>query len=140
MDNSRSRSGFAIFFNGCLIVWKSTLQSIVTLSSCEAEYVALNLAAREVIWLRRLLTELLFEQKPSTIALTKHQMVKPRTKHIALRYHWIKEQVAGGVLVVKYIPTADNVADYLTKVLPKEQVTQLLQDTLKDDDSEGGDA
>ena len=139
-DNSRSRSGYAIFFNGCFIAWKSTLQKLVTLSSCEAEYVALNLAAREVIWLRRLLSELGFEQKPTTllvdnqsaIALAKHKMVKPRTKHIALRYHWIKEQVAEGTICVKYIPTADNVADFLTKVLSQEKMIHLLKDSMVD--------
>ena len=143
-DNSRSRSGYVIFFNGCLIAWKSTLQSLVTLSSCEAEYVALNLAARETVWLRRLLGELLFPQNPttifvdnqSTIALTKHQMVKPRTKHIAMRYHWIKEQVAGGVIIVKYVPTADNVADFITKILSKEQMQHLLKDALEEDEDE----
>ena len=139
-DNSRSRSGYAIFFNGCFIAWKSTLQKLVTLSSCEAEYVALNLAAREVIWLRRLLCELGFEQKPTTIlvdnqsaiALTKHKMVKPRTKHIALRYHWIKEQVADGTIIVKYVPTGDNVADFLTKVLSQEKMIHLLKDSMVD--------
>ena len=147
-DNSRSRSGYAIFFNGCLIAWKSTLQTIVTLSSCEAEYVALNLAARETIWLRRLLAELLFPQKPtaifvdnqSTIALTKHKMVKPRTKHIALRYHWIKEQVAGGVFCVQYIPTGDNIADFLTKILSQEKMTHLLKDAITDDEEEEDEA
>lgn len=142
IDNSRSRSGYAIFFNGCLIAWKSTLQTIVTLSSCEAEYVALNLTARETVWLRRLLAELLFPQKQtavyvdnqSAIALTKHKMVKPRTKHIALRYHWIKEQVAGGVLRVQYINTNDNVADFLTKVLSQEKMTHLLKDALVEDE------
>ena len=139
-DNSRSRSGYAIFFNGCFVAWKSTLQNLVTLNSCEAEYVALNLAAREVPWLRRLLAELGFVQKPTTvfvdnqsaIALTKHKMVKPRTKHIALRYHWIKEQVAEGTVCVKYIPTGDNIADFLTKVLSQEKIVQLLKDAMID--------
>ena len=74
-------------------------KTVVTLSSCEAEYVALNLAAREVVWLRRLLSELGFDQNPTTIpilvdnqsaiALTKHKMVKPRTKNIVLRFRCI---------------------------------------------------
>ena len=139
-DNSRSRSGYVIFFNGCFIEWKSTLQTLVTLSSCEAEYVALNLTAREVLWLRRLLAELGLEQQPtiilvdnqSTIALTKHKMVKPRTKHIALRYHWIKEQVAEGAVCVKYISTVDNVADFLTKVMSQEKLIHLLKDSMTD--------
>ena len=59
-------------------------------------------------------------------------MVKPRTKHIALRYHWIKEQVAEGTVCVKYIPTGDNIADFLTKVLSQEKMVHLLKDAMID--------
>ena len=134
-DNSRSRSGYAVTFNGCLISWKSTLQNLVTLSSCETEYVALNLAAKEGLWLRYLLAELQYPQtttlihvdNQSTIALSRHSMAKPRTKHIAMRWHWIREQVAAGNFYVEYIPTADNLADFLTKVLSMLNTWHLLK-------------
>ena len=86
-DTSRSRTGYAIAFNNCLVSWKSKLQPMVTLSSTEAEYVALTDAAKEGLWLRRLLEELRFKpnvtpifiDNQSTMALAKHKMLKPRT-------------------------------------------------------------
>ena len=62
----------------------------------------------------------------SAIALARHTMAKPRTKHIAMRYHWIREQIAAQRFVLKYVPTAENIADLLTKVLGKKKVSELL--------------
>ena len=86
---------------------------MVTLSSTEAEYVALNESAKEGLWLRRLLSELQYKQGPtpimidnqSTMCLAKHKMLKPRTKHIAMRYHWIRELLANKEFELLYIST-----------------------------------
>ena len=134
-DTSRSRTGYAITFNDCLVSWKSKLQPMVTLSSTEAEYVALTDAAKEGLWLRRLLEELRFKpnvtpifiDNQSTMALAKHKMLKPRTKHISMRYHWIRELLAEGQFTLKYISTHNNLADLLTKVIGKAKADQLLQ-------------
>ena len=134
-DNCRSRTGFAILFYGCLIVWKTKLQPHTTLSSTEAEYVALNAATKEAIWVMRLLNEMgmqikiptpVFADNQSTIALAKHNMAKPRTKHILLRYHWIREQIKNGTFVLHYIPSNENLADLFTKVLRQKQQAKLL--------------
>ena len=105
------------------------------LSSTEAEYVALNDAAKEGLWLRRLLVELRFNPQvtpimidnQSTMALAMHKMLKPRTKHIAMRYHWIRELLAEGQFVLRYISTLLNLADLLTKVVGKKKADQLLR-------------
>ena len=94
-DTSRSRSGYITFFNRCPISWKSSMQKIVTLSSCETEYVALGEAIKEAMCLKHLLGEINFQQGPvrvyvdnqSAIKLAKNSMVRPHTKHICMRYH-----------------------------------------------------
>ena len=139
-DTSRSRSGYAVTFCSCFICWKTKLQPMVTLSSTEAEYVALNEAAKEGLWLRRLLEELKFKQaitpimidNQSTMSLAKHKMLKPRTKHIAMRYHWIRELLANKEFQLFYISTHYNLADLLTKVLGQKQAVKLLENLMVD--------
>lgn len=139
-DTSRSRSGYAVTFCECFICWKTKLQPMVTLSSTEAEYVALNEAAKEGLWLRRLLEELHFKQQvtpilidnQSTMSLAKHKMLKPRTKHIAMRYHWIRELLANQEFKLLYVSTDKNLADLLTKVLGQSKTTKLLANLMVD--------
>ena len=82
--------------------------------------------ATEVIWLRQLLSDIGFPQttpstifcdNQSTIHLASTEVVSPKSKHIAIRYHFIKEQVSSGTIALKYIPTGDNLADFMTKPL-----------------------
>ena len=138
-DTSRSRSGFIGLFNNCMITWKSKLQPIVTLSSTESEYVGLCDATKEAVWLKRFIEELKFDQQPvkvyidnkSTIALANHQMVKPRTKHITLRYHWIREQVMKNIIQMEYVETTKNIADAMTKNLNKQKFKFFFAQILK---------
>ena len=100
---------------------------LVTLSSTESEYVALCEAAREAIWLRRLLKDIGFNQKASTIMwqdnMSTIDMVNGHrnfqsSKHINPKYHFTGEAVEKGELCLVYKPTAEMVADVLTKALP----------------------
>ena len=101
------------------------MQKLVTLSSCEAEYVALGEAVKEALWLKHLLSEIKFPQGPvriyidnqSAIKLAKNSMVRPRTKHIRMRYHWLREQVEAKQVELIYVPTNENIADMFTKNL-----------------------
>ena len=85
-------------------------------------------AVQEAIHLRQLLNDLgyvqdkptvIFEDNQGCIALTENPVFHRRTKHIDIRYHFIREKVASGEVVLKYVPTADQLADLLTKGLPK---------------------
>ena len=128
-EKSRSRTGYLCIFNGCTISWKSKVQPNIARSSCEAEYIALNEGGSEIMWIRKILYELglLKEQCPTlilidnqpAIGLAKHKMIKQRTKHIQLKYDWIKEQVENKVFDVNYINTKENLADFFTKNLAK---------------------
>ena len=110
------------------VTWSSKKQPIVALSSTEAEYVAQTHAAKELIWLCTILSELnsTFEE-PTTlncdnqgaIALAKDNKFHARTKHIDIRYHYIREAVENSDINMQYIPTNENIADIFTKPLAK---------------------
>jgi hypothetical protein len=112
---------------GC-ISWCSKKQATVALSSTEAEYIAATQAAKEAIWLRTFLKELHIVQKSATLifsdsqgsnALIKNPVYHARTKHIDIQYHFVREHVLAGSLSFYYCATNDQVADILTKALPK---------------------
>jgi hypothetical protein len=106
-------------------------QELVTLSTAEAEYVAATHAAKEALWLRRLIDEIfqpldkpvtLYSDSQSAIALTRDGSYHARTKHIDLRYHFIRFVVQNGSIKLIYCPTDDMTADILTKALPNIKV------------------
>ena len=118
--------GFSFHMGVGAVSWSCKKQNIIALSSTEAEYIALTHAAKEAIWLRNFLGEIRgCKQDPimincdnqGAIALSKDNKFHARTKHIEIRYHYIRECVAKRKIVVKYVPTADNVADVFTKPL-----------------------
>jgi hypothetical protein len=122
----RSTSGGVVFMAGGPIIWSSKTQPSVALSTCEAEYMAAGVVAREVLWLRHLLPELGFRvQGPSEIhcdnesalALIKHPICNSKSKHIDILHHFVRERVHGGELAFVFIPGAENTADLFTKPL-----------------------
>ncbi|KAE8686551.1 cytochrome P450 71A9-like [Hibiscus syriacus] len=104
LDNRRSTTGYVFTLGGGPICWKSTVQSIVALSTTEAEYMAAAEAAKEALWLTGLVKELGIQQggvqllcdNQSAIHLAKNQVYRARTKHIDVRFHKIRELVASG--------------------------------------------
>jgi len=131
----RSTSGVVFTFGGNTISWKSNLQKVVALSSTEAEYMALTDAAKEAIWLKGLVNELGFTQKTvnihcdsqSAIALAKNAVYHERTKHIDVKYHFIRDLVNNGEVQVLKIDTEDNPADIFTKVLRVSKFQDALE-------------
>jgi hypothetical protein len=110
------------------VTWSSKKQYIVALSSTEAEYIAQTHAAKEALYLRTLIGEIREKFKnPVTIncdnqgaiALSKDNKFHARTKHIDIRYHFIRESVGDGKIQVNYIPTDENPSDIFTKPLAK---------------------
>lgn len=126
LDKRRSLTGYVFTLSGCAISWKATLQSTVALSTTEAEYMAAAEAVKEAIWLRGLVSDLgllqdtsvVYCDSQSAIHLTKNQMYHERTKHIDVRYHFIRDIILQGDIAVKKIATADNPADMMTKPIP----------------------
>ncbi|CAG7639035.1 unnamed protein product [Allacma fusca] len=124
----KSTSGFVVMLNSSIITWSSQKQPCVSLSSTEAEYIALTSGAREIVWLRSFLEEMGYPQKgptsilvdnQSAIRLTKNPEMHARTKHIDVRFHYVRELEANQLVHVEYVPTEDQLADSLTKPLLK---------------------
>ncbi|KAK2973657.1 hypothetical protein RJ640_017029 [Escallonia rubra] len=114
--------------------WTSKKQSIVTLSTCEAEYVAATSTVCHAILLRSLLKELSFNKDESTqiyvdnksaIAFAKNSSFHDRSKHIDTRYHFIHESIAKKEVQVKFVKSEDQVADIFTKPLNREVFDKL---------------
>uniref|UniRef100_A0A2N9FA36 CCHC-type domain-containing protein n=1 Tax=Fagus sylvatica TaxID=28930 RepID=A0A2N9FA36_FAGSY len=123
VDDRRSTTGFVFTLSGGPICWKSTLQSIVAMSTTEAEYMAVAEAAKEALWLKGLVKELGLNQggvqmhcdSQSAIYLAKNQVYHARTKHIDVRFHKIRELIVTGDIVLEKVHTSENAADMLTK-------------------------
>jgi hypothetical protein len=130
-DQSRSTIGYVFLAGDAAITWSSKRLSLTSLSSTQAEYVALSEAAREACWLRNLYTELglLKEERPTVIvgdnegaiALTQNPQFHKRTKHIEVRWHWIRELVQEGTIEIESRRDPEQTADVLTKALHREK-------------------
>ncbi|CAA7061742.1 unnamed protein product [Microthlaspi erraticum] len=135
LDKRRSISGIVFTLGGNTISWKSNLQKIVALSITEAEYVALAEATKEAVWLKGLMNELGFEQEAveihcdsqSAIALAKNAVHHERTKHIDVKFHFIRDLISKGKIRVLKIATEYNLADIFTKVLPVGKFQEALE-------------
>ncbi|KAK8926585.1 hypothetical protein KSP39_PZI019006 [Platanthera zijinensis] len=127
-DDRRSTSGYVFTCGSAGISWCSKKQDSVSVSTTEAEYKASALAAREAIWLRRLVDDvheevqgptLLRGDNESALKLVNNPVCHARTKHIEIDHHFIREKVLEGSLVVGHVRSEDNLADIFTKSLSK---------------------
>ena len=138
MPNDRhSSSGYA--FKLCnessLISWKSKKQTIVVLSTCEAEYVALAMATQWAKFLTQLLSDLMclpcksvcmYVDNHGAIALANNPIHHQRSKHIDVKYHYVRLEIQNEVLELAYIPRDNNVADVFTKPVTRAKLDRLL--------------
>ena len=134
VGDRKSTSGYIYLLGGAAISWKSSKQSCVALSTTEAEYIALSSASQEAIWLQQLMSDLLnkrvqettiLEDNQSTICLAKNQQVHGKTKHVDIKYHFIRDLVEAERIKLTYCASKDMVADMLTKGLPIKQFEKL---------------
>ncbi|KAH9745452.1 hypothetical protein KPL70_004078 [Citrus sinensis] len=135
VDDRKSTTGFVFFMGDTAFTWMSKKQPIVTLSTCEAEYVAATSSVCHAIWLRNLLKELsLAQEEPteicvdnkSAIALSKNPVFHDRSKHIDTRYHFIRECIARKEVQIKYVKSQDQAADIFIKPLKQEDFQKLV--------------
>ena len=119
-ERRRSTTGYIFKLCNAAVSWKSQLQTTVALSTAEAEYMALCAAVQEALFLRRMLSEMGFVQREPTvilednqscIALANNNMTHGRSKHIDIRYHFTRECVESGQIVLNYCPTEDMLTD-----------------------------
>ncbi|KAM1738452.1 hypothetical protein ACFX11_014268 [Malus domestica] len=133
-DDRKSTTGFVFFIGDTAFTWMSKKQPIITLSTCEAEYVAVTACVCHAIWLRNLLKELSMPQEEPTkiyvdnksaIALAKNPVFHDRSKHIDTRYHYIRECIARNDVQMEYVKSQDQIADIFTKPLKQEDFIRL---------------
>jgi hypothetical protein len=132
-EDRHAISGYAFLIDRGAVSWSAKRQDIVALSTTEAEYVAATHVAKETLWLRSFIGELfgpqanlkpmtLLSNNQSAIALTKDSQFHARSKHIDIRYHFIRWIVNDGKIALEYYPTDDMAADILTKALLSPKV------------------
>ncbi|GJV18584.1 retrovirus-related pol polyprotein from transposon TNT 1-94 [Tanacetum coccineum] len=134
-DTRQSTSGSAQFLGDKLVSWSSKKQKSTAISSTEAEYIALSGCCAQILWMRSQLTDygLKFNKIPlycdnkSAIALCCNNVQHSRSKHIDVRYHFIKEQVENGVVELYFVRTEYQLADIFTKALPRERFNFLVE-------------
>ena len=132
--NGKSNSGVICFVNGGPVVWSCRKQTIVSLSTCEAEYYAVTEATKEVLWLKTLAEDfglkssepaLILNDNQSCISMISNGDFMQRTKYIGVRYHFIRDWIQRQVIDLKYCPTEINIADMLTKPLNGPKIQSL---------------
>ena len=139
----KSRAGYVITLGKFPVLWKSKRIQEICLSTMESEYISLSMAMRSLVYLRGLLFEVdsifdldlkdrlssmstVFEdnQPALTLANTDPPRMTPRSKSLAVKYHWFRSKLSPTTIVVKYIASGDNVADIFTKALPLDAFTK----------------
>ena len=139
-DTRRSTTGYIVKLAGSPVSWSSRRQRTVAMSTCEAEYVAGYKAAQEIIWIQNMINDLRIEALEVTstpllidnnaaLKLTRNPELHDRTKHIELKYHFLREMTLSGRINAQRVSTKDNQADLLTKPLPRnahENLTRAL--------------
>jgi hypothetical protein len=118
------------------ISWSSRLQTIVALSTTEAEYIAATSAGQEILWLRNLLTELGYKLPgPSTlhidnrsaISVAKNPEHHGRMKHLDLRFYWLRNEAEKGTISIQHLRTEEMPADMMTKALGRVKVEEMVK-------------
>ncbi|GJS81794.1 copia-like protein [Tanacetum coccineum] len=131
----RSVSGYCFFLGSCLISWKSKKQTIVSISSTEAEYRALADVTCEISWIKCLFKDLgltisspttVYCDNASVIALASNPVQHNRTKHIEIDYHFVRAKIRQDLILPTFISTQHQLADVLTKGLSKAPHYQCL--------------
>src|SRR5258708_25612560 len=129
-NSRRSVSGYVFMFCGAVVSWSAKKQLTITLSSTEAEYMAMTHAGKEAVFLQHLYSDVgipisvpifLLIDNQSAIALAENPIFHARSKHIEVRHHWVREKIEDGTIKLDYIPMANQIADIFTKPLNSEK-------------------
>ncbi|KAJ0625451.1 putative RNA-directed DNA polymerase [Helianthus annuus] len=131
----RSTSGYFTLVGGNLVTWRSKKQKVVALSSAEAEFRGIARGLTEILWIRKLLTEVGFPPTEPTrimcdnkaaIQISENPVQHDRTKHVEVDRHFIKEKLESGILELPFVRSEDQLADILTKAVNERIFSKCL--------------
>jgi hypothetical protein len=128
VDERKSTSGGAFFLGNSLVAWLSKKQGSISLSTTETEYIATATCCTQVLWMIQTLANLevkyttpipIYCDNTSAISVSKNPVFHSKTKHIPIKYHFLREQLTNQIVQVHYIPTTEQIAYIFTKPLAK---------------------
>ena len=134
--NRKSHSGMFCSVNGGAISWCCRKQDVVSLSTAEAEYIALSETCKEVLWMKQVMKHfdinpekpvMIFTDNQSALAMVDNQRFSNRTKHIDTKFHFVRDVSDKGLVSIRYHPSNTNIADMLTKPLGGNKIRQLRE-------------
>lgn len=133
LKDRKSTSGGCFFVGNNLVAWHSRKQNCISLSTTEAEYIAAGSCCTQMLWLKQMLKDYgisqgkltIFCDNTSAISITKNPVLHSKTKHIELRYHFIRDLVEKQILELSFVPTKTQLADLFTKALDTERFQEL---------------
>jgi hypothetical protein len=129
IDDQRSTSGAAFYLSECLVSWIRKKKSSVSLSTAEVEHIAAATCCTQVLWIKQTLIDIQVEydepipiycDNTSAISISNNLVMHSKMKHIPIKYHFLREQVAKKNIKVEYVGTKEQVEDIFTKPLPWE--------------------
>ena len=135
LGDRKSTGGFAFILSGCTISWRSMKQKTIAISSTEAENVAMSEATTEAIWLKAILSELSIDigtitmcnDNQSSMHIIRNPSSHNRSKHIDVRFHFIRDHYQNGTISLKYIESEKLCADFLTKGVHQVKHAQCMK-------------
>ena len=131
----KSTAGYFMFMGDNLVTWRSKKQKVVALSSAEAEFRGAKSGITEILWIRRLLTEIgfpptqksqLFCDNKAAISIAENPVQHDRTKHVEIDRHFIKEKIEKGIIELPFVRSEDQLADILTKAVHSKVFEEVL--------------
>jgi len=136
VDDRKSTSGGAFFLGKRLVSWLSKKQEAISLSTIEAEYIAAAGSCTQLLWMKQMLRDIqveyeepitIFCDNSSAINISKNLVLHSKTKHISIKFHFLREQVNKGEVRLEYVPSKDQLVDIFTKPLPKDSFEYLKE-------------
>ncbi|CAK9161582.1 unnamed protein product [Ilex paraguariensis] len=136
VEDRRSTSGYVFLMTAGPVAWSSRKQPLVTLSTTKAEFVAAAACACQAVWMRRILKKLghshngsttVFCDNSLTIKLSKNPVMHGRSKHIDVRFHFLRDLIKDGAIELVHCGTEDQVADVMTKPLKLDTFLRLRE-------------
>lgn len=133
-NDRKSITGYTFKLFGCNISWSTRKQHTVSLSSTEAEYLAVTQASCELLWIHSILEDLkvpfdkptiIYEDNTACIEIAKHPQDQKRMKHVDVKHHFIREKITNNQIKLNFIPSTEQIADILTKPLHPKQFNYL---------------